>query len=300
MLNEYFQSEIIGVTPRNYAPTDIGMSLFVASPLRFDTKFKPGLETFTGNISASLGACLIGAVGKLGVSPTFMKLAMQEADIQIPDNQLRNQIDLSLRALQEGGVVENMPNEWILNDYGQVFKGSFWRINTALNGQMLKGSMAYDSAFSDLPYKDDFAPWAKVTGLKVKDPVNTRNAIDMIQFLGNNPERKIDLSIGTGRAKDINPKYQGARRLMEAGLVRTIDGGTKIVAQESQQDLLQRLARRIDGYNSELDAIPNKECSTMMDVDLSSCLGISENRWAMLRSMVNIYTNLRAQNNQNN
>ena len=299
MLNEYFQSEIIGVIPKNYAPTDIGMSLFVANPLRFDSTFRPGLERFTGNISASLGACLIGAVGRLSTSPTFIKLAMQEADIQIPDNQLRNQIDLSIRSLEDEGMVVNMPNEWILNDYGQVFKGSFWKVNPAINGPMFKGFMAYDSAFSDLPYTEDFAPWAKVTGLKVKDPANTKNAIDMIQLLGNDPERKIDLSNGKGRAKDVNPKYQGARRLMDAGLVRTIDGGSKIVAQESQQDLLQRLARRIEVYNVELDGIPNKECSAMTEVDLSSCLGISEDRWALLRSAVHIYTELRAQNNQN-
>ena len=229
-----------------------------------------------------------------------MKLAMQEAEIRIPENQLRSQIDLSLRALNEQEVVQRMPNEWILNDYGQVFKGSFWRVNPKVNGTMLEGFMAYTKAFSDLPYSNDLAPWARVTGLKVKDPTNTKNAIDMIQLLGDNPGMSIDLRNGKGRAKDVNPRYQGARRLMEAGLARTVDGGTRIVAEDSQMDLITRLAERIGKYNLEMNRISNNACSAMMEVEPASpCLGIGEDRWELLRSAAFIYTKLRLQNNQN-
>lgn len=299
MLKGYSQSEIIGVQPKNHTSVDLGISLFEENPLVFDTDYKPGLEVFTGNISSSLGASLMLATGRLSVSPTFMKLAMQEACITLPENQLRSEISLSMQALQRDGIVTSSPDKWILNDFGQVFCGSFWQVAQGKSGQLIKGLMAYTQAFGDLPCTDDIEPWAIATGLKVKDPANTRNVIKMISLFGDDPEQTIDLYTGGGRAKNVNPLYPAARRLMEAGLVKTVDAGHKLTVVDSQVDRMRRLSNRVNGYDTLLNITSNKQCNALTEVNPTACLGINEDRWNLIRSAAYIYRGLRAQNNQN-
>jgi len=297
----HLQSEILGVVPKVYSPSDPGISCFIENPLEFDTAFKPGLELFTGQISSALGACLIGATGKLRTSPTFMKLAMQEAGAGaiMLDNHLRTEIIMSLKQFKKDGIVASIPNQSILNGYGQVFPGDFWQVNPSINGPLIKGVMAYTRAFDDLSSSGDIEAWAIATGLKVKNTANTRMVLEILRVFGDNPDQEINLSTGQGRVKDTNPLYSAVRRLTEAGLVRAVDSGRGISTVKSEAGRVRRLANRIKEYDTQLSQISDAECEALVDIAPYSCLGIKEGRWNLIRSAVGIYAGLRAQNNQN-
>jgi hypothetical protein len=301
MYNGYSQSEIIGVEPKNYFPDSPALSRFTENPLKFNIGFQPGLECFTGNISASLGSVLIAATGGLSVSPTFLKLSVQEAGLDLPDNQLRNSIYTATTSLERKNLMEKNTYQWILNDFGQVFRGSFWQVNSDRNGQLAKGVIAYADSFQDLVGTPDFKLWAEVTGIKNNGSSETaRNAINMLDFLGTERNPVVDLYQGHGRAKDTNPIYQAARRLKESGLAKTVDKGHRLVPKDTKSmDTIKRLSNRITNYHNGIASISNEQCINTMEVNPGSCLGINPDRWEIIRSALNIYTALRAQNHQN-